>query len=217
MLFKRREEENFWQKTRIALWPRRTWWRSTKYMVLRVLRLTASPHIIAMGIAAGVFASFTPFLGLHFLIAFSICFFTGGSYFAAATGTFFGNPLTFPFIWTSVLTAGKFLLNGTHRETDLNLDQLNFDMIFNSFSTVWPLIKTMCVGAIPVGIPVSFVCYLIVRQMARAYQKSRLKLLADKARNDWADILDKELHENYPEMENHSEGVVTKNQDKVSL
>lgn len=199
MLFKRRNKEELSTRVRVALWPRRTWWRSIKYLMLRVLRLTASPHVIAMGVAAGVFASFTPFLGFHFVVAFSICFFTRGSYFAAATGTFFGNPLTFPFIWASVLAAGKFVLDYTgYVETArMDVQQLTFETIINSFHTVWPLIKTMTIGAVPVGVPVAFVAYFIVKQMAKVYQKSRLKMLADRARAGWADRLDRQLQADY--------------------
>lgn len=199
MLFQRRTKESLSQRMRVALWPRRTWWRSIKYLMLRVLRLTASPHVIAMGVAAGVFASFTPFLGFHFFIAFAICFFFRGSYFAGATGTFFGNPLTFPFIWASVLSAGRFILYGPEKEgaPPLKVPNLSFDVLMNSFDTVWPVIKAMAVGAFPIGIPVAFICYLIVRQMARIYQKSRLKMLADKARMNWANQLDKQLKREY--------------------
>ena len=167
--------------------------------MLRVLRLTASPHVIAMGVAAGVFASFTPFLGFHFVVAFTVCFFMRGSYFAAATGTFFGNPITFPFIWASVLSAGRFVLDlAGYAETQrMDMSQLNFEMIVNSFHTVWPLIKTMSIGAVFVGAPVGCICYFIVKQMAKVYQKSRLKMLADRARAGWADRLDRQLQAEY--------------------
>ncbi|MEO1066212.1 MAG: DUF2062 domain-containing protein [Pseudomonadota bacterium] len=183
----------------MAVWPRRSWWRSIRYLLLRVLRLTASPHVIAMGVAAGVFASFTPFLGFHFVTAWTICFFTRGSYFAAATGTFFGNPLTFPFIWASTLAAGRFILSGlgVDRADQFEAPDLSFSLIVNSFDTVWPMIKAMTLGSLPIGIPVAFVCYLVVRQMARIYQKSRLKMLADKARSDWANRLDRQLQAEY--------------------
>lgn len=200
MLFRRREKEDFKQRMRVALWPRRTWWRSIKYLVLRVLRLTASPHAIAMGVAAGVFASFTPFLGFHFMIAFAICSLTRGSYVAGATGTLFGNPLTFLPIWTAVLAAGRFVLDMAgipHLANHLDFSHLTFDMILNSFWTVWPLIKTMTVGSFIVGVPVASVCYLIVRKMAAIYQRSRLKMLPDRARANWADRLDRQLKTEY--------------------
>lgn len=216
MIFKRRDKESFGERVRVALWPRRSWWRSIKYLMLRVLRLTASPHVIAMGVAAGVFASFTPFLGFHFFIAFAVCFFTRGSYFAGATGTFFGNPLTFPFIWGSVLSAGRFILYGPSREgvPPLEVPELSFNMIVHSFDVVWPVIQAMTVGAFIVGIPVAFICYLIVKQMARVYQKSRLKMLADKAKTNWARRLDDQLKAEYAATSEEASPQLGKNTEK---
>ncbi|MCB1460959.1 MAG: DUF2062 domain-containing protein, partial [Nitratireductor sp.] len=112
MLFSRRNPASWREKLRIALWPRRNWLRSTQYLAKRVLRLTASPHSVAAGVAAGVFASFTPFLGFHFMIAFAVSYVIAGNLIAAAAGTFFGNPLTFPFIWASTYGLGRFILSG---------------------------------------------------------------------------------------------------------
>ena len=61
---------------------------------------------------AGVFASFTPLFGFHFLLAFTIAYFVAGNFLAAALGTFFGNPLTFPFIWAGTHKLGTFILRG---------------------------------------------------------------------------------------------------------
>ena len=88
MLFGRKKPESWPEKLRVMLWPRRSWMRSTKYLAKRVLRLTASPHAISAGVAAGVFASFTPFIGFHFLIAFFVAYFIAGNFIAAASGTF---------------------------------------------------------------------------------------------------------------------------------
>ena len=74
MLFRRREPEGVWERFRTALWPRRSFTRSVQYLVKRVLRLTATPHAIAAGVAAGVFASWMPFLGFHFVIAAALAF-----------------------------------------------------------------------------------------------------------------------------------------------
>ncbi len=108
MLFRRRDPADWREKLRVAVWPRRSWGRSIKYLAKRVLRLTASPHAIAGGIAAGVFASFTPYMGLHFLIAFAVAYIIAGNMVAAAMGTFFGNPLSFPVYLGGNLFHGKF-------------------------------------------------------------------------------------------------------------
>ncbi len=69
MLFRRRTRESLLQRFRVHLWPRRSLGRSAQYFWKRILRLRATPHAIAAGVAAGAFAAFLPFLGLHILIA----------------------------------------------------------------------------------------------------------------------------------------------------
>ena len=43
-------------------------------MKLRLLRLSASPHSIAAGVAIGIAVAWTPFLGVHIIIALAIAF-----------------------------------------------------------------------------------------------------------------------------------------------
>lgn len=103
MLFKRREKVNFWKGVIESFWPRRSFWRSTKYFTKRTLRLSGSPHAIAAGIAAGVFASFLPFIGFHLVTAALVAWCVRGNLIASALGTAVGNPFTFPFIWAATL------------------------------------------------------------------------------------------------------------------
>ncbi len=86
-------------------------------MTKRILRITASPHAIAAGVAAGVFTSFTPFMGLHFLVAFVLAFVLRGNMIASALGTFFGNPLSFPLIWAATFSTGNFVLGNSGSES----------------------------------------------------------------------------------------------------
>ena len=69
-----------------------------------------------MGISAGVFASFTPFYGLHFIIAIIIAKLIKGNILASLSGTFFGNPLTYVPIGIVSLKMGHFIM-GTNQPT----------------------------------------------------------------------------------------------------
>ena len=79
MLFRRRTPPRLSEKIRVWLWPRRNWKRSSRYISHRLRRLRATPHAIALGCATGVFASFTPFLGGHFVLAGVLAWLTRGS------------------------------------------------------------------------------------------------------------------------------------------
>ena len=194
MIFKRRIPADWRETLRISLWPRRSWSRSARYVTKRILRLTGSPHAISAGVAAGVFASFTPFMGFHFLTAFLVAYIVAGNLLAAALGTFFGNPISFPFIWASTYTTGNFILNRTSHPDQENpgdtlgsLEVGNFweggiSALFYQLVGIWnPIIKPMLVGAIPVGISVSVVIYVVTRWLAVKFKNRRQKKIKAKA------------------------------------
>jgi len=182
MLFRRRKGPTFWQRLLIVLWPRRGLQRGWRYLWHRMARISATPHTIALGAAAGAFASFTPFMGLHFIIAGAIALALGGSILASALGTAVGNPLTFPVIWLSTYNLGALLL-GYRQRTRLNIEMPD-DMLILLFSeptAVWrafwsaidPYLVPMTVGSIPLGIACGLAVYLVVRSAVAGYQRRR--------------------------------------------
>ena len=92
-VFQRRVALHPLRRLREALWPSIGWRRATTYIWRRVWRLSGTPHTIAVGIAAGTFMSFTPFLGFHIVGAMLIAWVFRGNLVAAASGTIVGNPI----------------------------------------------------------------------------------------------------------------------------
>ena len=110
MVFKRREKRTAWQMVTESLWPRGGWARAAQYMRHRLRRLPDSPDRIARGIFAGVFTTFTPFYGLHFVFAGTMAWLMRGNILAAVLSTFFGNPLTYVPIGIASLQTGYYIL-----------------------------------------------------------------------------------------------------------
>ena len=171
MLFKRRDQMGHIERLRVWIWPRVSWRRSTLYFFKRILRLSATPYAISMGAAAGAFTSCTPFIGLHFVIAAIIAYLLRGNLIASAVGTSFGNPLTFPFIWAATYETGQLILGGKSPE----LPEFGEQLYQQSFEQLWPLIKPMMFGAIPIGLASGLVMYVIVYQSVTVYQTKRRK------------------------------------------
>jgi len=167
---------------RTALWPRRSFGRSFQYFIKRVLRLTATPHAIAAGVAAGVFASWTPLLGFHFILAFALSYVLAGNMVAAALGTAFGNPLTFPFIWTLTIKIGNMLIGietGAHQK-HVNLEALLRHL---DISQLWePVLKPMLIGAMPPGVVSGIAFYILTYWGVSAFQARRKSKLAERAK-----------------------------------
>jgi uncharacterized protein (DUF2062 family) len=110
LVFKRRDRRPVWRIVLEALWPRGGWARAARYVSHRVNRLPDPPHRIARGVFAGVFVTFTPFYGLHFLIAAAIAWVMRGNIVASLLATFFGNPLTYVPIGVVAMETGYWLL-----------------------------------------------------------------------------------------------------------
>ncbi|MEM8812899.1 MAG: DUF2062 domain-containing protein [Pseudomonadota bacterium] len=175
MLFRQRFKPDFWATARVLLWPRRSWYRSFEYLRKRVVRLSASPHVIALGFACGAFASCTPFVGFHFLIAGAIAFVLGGNIIASAIGTSVGNPLTFPFIWATTFNVGSQIVPDSGPIAAP--DHLSPAFFSQSLDTVLPIFGRMLIGSVPCGIVVGIVAYFVIRLVTRAYQKARRRRL----------------------------------------
>ena len=177
MLFRRRTPDGLLERIRTYLWPRRSFSRSLQYFSKRILRLKATPHAVAAGVAAGVFASFFP-VGFHFAIAAVLCWLVAGNLVAAALGAvFFGNPLTFPLLWGASWETGKLLLHDRlpRHGPPAHLGEMMHNL---SFSQLW---DPMLIGAVPLGLVFGLLFYGITRWGMTAFREQRRKRLAEKA------------------------------------
>ena len=159
-------------------WPRKSFWRSFRYYAKRALRLTATPHAIAAGVAAGAFASFLPYMGFHFVIAAVLAWVLRGNLIASAIGTAVGNPLTFPFIWAATLGFGRFILYGRHPGEIAPL-HLGRALSHFDFEQIWqPLLLPMTIGGTLLGALTALILYLVTRSATAAFAERRRARLA---------------------------------------
>jgi uncharacterized protein (DUF2062 family) len=144
-----------------------------RYMILRVLRLSSTPHCIAVGVAAGAASSATPLLGLHIILAVAIAYMLSGNLIAAALATAIANPLTIPFILTGTYEAGVAVLGIESHQTLSGHEIL--DMLGHlEFSHLWaPVLKPMLVGAVPLALTSAVVFYTLAYVAARLFQARR--------------------------------------------
>lgn len=186
MLFRRRIPADFRERVRTIFWPRRSFWRSAKYFSKRVLRLRATPHAIAAGVAAGIFVAFLPIPGLHFIVAAIAAWLIAGNIVASALGTtVFGNPLTFPVVWGSTYELGELILHGGQPGV-AEPPHIGRLLRHLDFSQLWtPLLEPMTVGAIPLGLVFAAVFYVFTRWAVSAFHERRRVLLAS-SRSGWA-------------------------------
>lgn len=192
MVFKRRDRRSPVQIASEFVYPRGGWTRAFHYVKHRVRRLPDSPERIARGIGAGVFAAFTPFYSLHFVVAVLLARLINGNILAALSGTFFGNPLTYVPIGVVSLQTGHFILGTKFEEGDTHglmgkfagaLGDLknNFLAIFTDRMADWYGLRIFydevffpyLVGGILPGLVAGAVCHYLSLPLIRTYQQRR--------------------------------------------
>ncbi|MEM9755293.1 MAG: DUF2062 domain-containing protein [Pseudomonadota bacterium] len=189
------------------LWPRGGWGRALQYLRLRLSRLPGTPEEIGRGIFAGIFVTFSPFYGLHFVLAALLAKVMRGRILAAIIASFVGNPLTyFPIAIISLRTG--YLLLGIPPEDRMHGDV--FARLREAAHALWRNLKALVtpertdwaqlsefwnalffpwmVGGLVPGVFLGLAGYFLSVPVIRAYQnrramrlKVRMKKLADQA------------------------------------
>lgn len=169
MLFKSRQTATLLQRLRLLVWPRVSWSRSIRYVAKRMMRVRASPHRIAIGCAAGVFASITPLVGIQMVMAGAIALILRGSVVAAMLATFLGNPVSWPLIWGATYAAGIAMIGQPGAAEAAALIHGN--------DPILPILMAMLVGSIPIGLVSAAVSYgVVARAMTAAQQQKTTQL-----------------------------------------
>ena len=193
MVFRRRDRRSVLRTIADFLYPRGGWTRAFHYVKHRVRRLPDTPERIARGIFAGVFTTFTPFYGLHFIVAFLLARTFRGNVFAALMATFFGNPLTYVPIGVVSLKTGYLLLGTRFDETvhrsfggkfvDAGDDlKDNFFALFTDRTADWhglavfyhEIFFPYMIGGIIPGVVAGGIAYYLSLPLIRAYKKRRM-------------------------------------------
>ena len=192
MIFKRRDKRLTFGRLKELLLPKKGWRRALDYFIYRVKRIPDTPHKIAIGIATGVFCSFTPFFGLHFFLAAFVAYIFKGNIVAALFGTFFGNPVTWPFIASFSVKLGQIILGYpvTNFETFLEHFVEAYDAtiqgvksLFGYGESDWALLYSFFrelflpyfIGGFVLGLIAALFTYFVFRPIIYAYKVTRKK------------------------------------------
>lgn len=171
-MFQRRHKRTAGQRALGFLWPHIGWKRAFIYTKHRLARLPGTPYTIAGGFACGAAVSFTPFVGLHFIISAILAFSIRANILASAIGTAVGNPWTFPFIWPFVYKTGIWMLGLDGMEMP---ETLTFEFVFTHFFDVF---LPMLLASLPIGAIVWAIFYFPLRAVVANYQSSRRARIA---------------------------------------
>ncbi|MEM8553697.1 MAG: DUF2062 domain-containing protein [Pseudomonadota bacterium] len=170
------------------------WRRNTRAMFLKVARFRDDPHRITIGLCCGIFMSFSPFFGFHFLMSMALAYLLSGNIKASLIGTAAGNPVTFPIIATSSIALGDRILGrtGEHVSTPIlalkdagsqiwtNFVDLLFGvgepMQWGSFADVWQnVFLPYMLGGMVYGGVAALASFFVLRSAIAGFKAARLR------------------------------------------
>lgn len=158
------------------------------YLWRRLLRVHATPHQIALGGALGVFAACTPFFGAQMLLAGGLAYMMRVSVAAALLGTFVGNPLSWPAIWSASYVAGAWMLGldpayaAEHLASNLSdsaslisasIRQPTPQVIDAAVVNLSLILRPLALGGMLIGLIAAALSYYPTRRAVRLFQTRR--------------------------------------------
>lgn len=198
MVFRRRNPRSYAQTVRAFFYPTGGWFRAALYIFYRLRRLPDTPHRIGRGVSVGVFISFSPLFGLHFVLCTAINWLIGGNFIASVIGNWFGNPVTLPLIAWSSVRLGQWVLR-THDRIDLRqLMQITTDMsvelwhncfaLFTPARMDWRAFAAFgetyflpyLIGGLILGVPFALASHALTWRAVQAYRHLRVRRLAER-------------------------------------
>jgi len=191
-MFDRRQTPNWGNKLLGFFWPAMGWRRTVTYMFHRISRLQGTSYAIAGGFACGAAASFTPFVGLHFILGAILAWIIRCNIIASAIGTAVGNPWTFPFIWTWLFELGRWM--GAGSDVD-GVEALEVSAIFGNVlesmlngdmsamvTAAGPVFWPMLLASVPTSVAVWFAFYIPLKSAIERCNKRTLERRSRRSR-----------------------------------
>lgn len=148
----------------------------------RLLAIDDPPERTALAFSIGIFIAFSPFLGLHTILATVIAFAFRFNKVAIYTGTFINNPfLTLVPIIIASYAVGAFLLGRPLQIPDEGIELLKDPHLLTGeyyrrlFVQFWSIVWPFAVGGMVLSAVCSVIAYPLTLRALRAYRGLRTR------------------------------------------
>ena len=144
----------------------------------RLLALDDPPERTALAFSIGVFIAFSPFLGLHTILATLIAFIFRFNKIAIYGGTFINNPFTLVPIIVASYAVGAFLLGRPLISVE-GVELLRHPHLFTGdyyrhlFRESWYIVWPFAIGSMTLSVVCSLVAYPVTSALLRAHRQTK--------------------------------------------
>ena len=149
-----------------------------RFMIYRVMSLNDTPHRIALGVAIGIFVTFTPTIGFQMILTFLLSLLFNANKFVGVPFVWISNPLTIVPIYMPSYWLGFWLIGGNGDESVLrNLAEAVItdggwtDRVRAFWHAIEPIVWQLWVGSLIVSAFLGMITYIVVYKMTVFYRK----------------------------------------------
>jgi uncharacterized protein (DUF2062 family) len=146
----------------------------------RLLALDDPPERTALAFSIGVFIAFSPFLGLHTVLATLIAFLFRFNKIAIYSGTFINNPfLTLVPIIIASYAVGALILGRPLRIPAEGVELLRHPHLLTAdyyrriFQESWDIAWPFAIGGMTLSVVCSLIAYPVTSSLLRAHRRSK--------------------------------------------
>ncbi len=147
----------------------------------RLLALDDPPERTALAFSLGVFIAFSPFLGLHTILATLIAFLFRFNKVAIYSGTFINNPfLTLVPIIIASYAVGAFILGRPLRIPAGGVELLRHPHLLTAayysklFRESWDIVWPFTIGGLTLSVVCSLIAYPVTSSLLRARRRAKV-------------------------------------------
>lgn len=157
------------------LYVRRKWLRARRFVLHNLLHADDPPHRLALGVAIGIFFTFTPFIGIQMLLVLTFAWLLRANKVVGVPLVWVSNPATFVPIYYPCYVVGRSVLGwpAVSRQwwDELLVPPEGFaaSMAFYWGRTM-EIFSPLMLGCTIVGLPLSIVGYVVTRQVIERYR-----------------------------------------------
>ena len=155
--------------------------RTRRFLIYRVLHVDDTPHRIALGLAVGIFMTWTPLIGLQMILTVLLSALLRANKFVGVPFVWISNPLTAVPLYGFNFVVGAWILPGEY-STKHFVQQVGQaamtgggipDRVYAWWTATLDFFWPLWVGSILLGLIFSVVTYFVTRRAVVLYRAHR--------------------------------------------
>ncbi len=153
--------------------------RVKRFVVYRILHVNDTPHRIALGVAIGIFVTWTPTIGFQMVLTVAMCALFGANKVVGVPLAWISNPFTLVPVYFPSYWLGSALLRQERVDIIALLGKLCQNMatgdLLSFFRGLWDagvsVFVSLWVGSVLVGAALGALCYFLTRWGVTRYRR----------------------------------------------